>query len=77
MKNIEGAVCIACGAEYEAGDRTYLCPKCGGVLEIVYDYPYIKKVFTREKLAGRRDPAIWRYRELLPIEEDSESSPCG
>jgi threonine synthase len=75
MRNVRGAVCIVCGAEYQAGGRTYTCPKCGGVLEIVYDYQYIKTVFTKEKLARRRDPTLWRYRELLPIEEDSELSP--
>jgi threonine synthase len=75
MKNVRGAVCINCGAEYQAGDHTYTCLKCGGVLEIVYDYAYIKTVFTKEKLARRRDPSLWRYRELLPIEEDSELSP--
>jgi threonine synthase len=75
MKNVLGAVCVSCGAEHEAGDRTYTCPACGGVLEIVYDYPYIRSVFTKEKLAGRADSALWRYRELLPIEEESELPP--
>jgi threonine synthase len=75
MKNVLGAVCVTCGAEYGAGDRTYTCPACGGVLEIVYDYPYIRSVFTKEKLAGRGDPSLWRYRELLPIGEGSELPP--
>jgi threonine synthase len=75
MKNVLGAACVNCGAEYEAGDRTGACPKCGGVLEILYDYAYIRRIFTREKLAARADPALWRYRELLPIEEGSELPP--
>jgi threonine synthase len=75
MKNVLNARCISCGAEYEAGDHSYTCTKCGGILEIVYDYDYIKKVFTKEKLAERRDPTLWRYRELLPIEEGSELTP--
>jgi threonine synthase len=75
MRNVLGAVCIACGVEYQAGDQTYTCPTCGGVLEIVYDYPYIKAAFTKEKLAARRDPSLWRYRELLPIEDDSPLPP--
>jgi threonine synthase len=69
------AVCVTCGAEYEGGAPVYNCPACGGILEIIYDYPYIKTVFTREKLDGRRDPTMWRYRELLPIEEDSQLPP--
>jgi threonine synthase len=75
MKNVKAAVCIKCGAEYAAGDDTYTCKKCGGVLEIVYDYNYIKSQLSREKLAARKDFSIWRYSELLPIEEGSRPGP--
>jgi threonine synthase len=75
MKNVKAAVCIKCGAEYAAGDDTYTCKKCGGVLEIVYDYNYIKSQLSREKLAARKDFSIWRYLELLPIEEGSRPGP--
>jgi threonine synthase len=75
MRNVKAAVCIKCGAEYAAGNDTYTCEKCGGILEIVYDYNYIKPMLSREKLAARKDFSIWRYRELLPIEEGSRLSP--
>ncbi|MDR2798655.1 MAG: threonine synthase [Treponema sp.] len=74
-KNILGAVCITCGAEHEAEDHTYTCTKCGGVLEIIYDYRYIKSQLTREKLLNRREYSLWRYLELLPIAEGSKLSP--
>lgn len=75
MKNVKAAVCIKCGAEHAAGDDTYTCMKCGGVLEIVYDYNYIKSRLSREKLAARKDFSIWRYLELLPVEEGSRPGP--
>jgi threonine synthase len=75
MKNVKAAVCVKCGEEYEAGNATYTCGKCGGVLEIVYDYRYIKSQLNREKLAARKDFSIWRYMELLPIEEGSRLGP--
>jgi threonine synthase len=75
MKNVKAAVCIKCGAEFEAGRETYTCAKCGGVLEIVYDYDYIKTRFNREKLAARADYSMWRYLEFLPVEEGSRLSP--
>ncbi|GHV96292.1 threonine synthase [Spirochaetia bacterium] len=75
MRNVKAAVCIKCGAEYAAGNDTYTCKKCGGVLEIVYDYDYIKSQLNREKLAARKDFSIWRYLELLPIEEGSRLGP--
>lgn len=74
-KNIIGAVCITCGAEHEAGDLTYTCTKCGGVLDIIYDYRYIKSQLTREKLMNRQEYSLWRYLELLPIAEGSTLSP--
>jgi threonine synthase len=75
MRNVEGARCIQCGAEYEAGEGTYTCPACGGVLEIIYDYRYIGKRLTKESLAANRDFSMWRYRDLLPIEEGSRLTP--
>jgi threonine synthase len=75
VKNVTGAVCIACGAEHEAKDDTYTCEKCGGALEIVYDYRYIKNRLNREKLAARKEYSLWRYRDFLPIAEDAKLSP--
>jgi threonine synthase len=75
MKNVKAAICIKCGADYEAGNDTYTCKKCGGVLEILYDYPCIKTKLSREKLGANRDFSIWRYLDLLPIEEGSRLSP--
>jgi threonine synthase len=75
VKNVKSAVCISCGAEYEAGNDTYTCVKCGGILEIHYDYSWIKSRLSREILKGRRDYSMWRYRELLPVEEDAALTP--
>ena len=66
MKNVISAVCIKCGAEHEAKPDITTCPKCGGLLDIKYDYNYIKKVFSKEKLASR-ELSMWRYEELLPV----------
>jgi threonine synthase len=75
MKNIISAVCIDCGGEYEAGEQTYTCKKCGGLLEVQYDYAYIKSRLNRKVLAGRKEFSMWRYRELLPVEEGSILTP--
>ena len=68
MRNVKCARCVKCGREYEAVPDLTNC-ECGGILDIVYDYDYIKSVLTRAKLAARRKPTMWRYRELLPVEE--------
>src|SRR5437763_11812589 len=48
-------------------EATYVCDKCLGPLEPVYDYASIR--LTREQIE-RRPKTLWRYRELLPIEGD-------
>ena len=40
-----------------------------------YDYDYIKTTLTKEKLAARDDRSMWRYRELLPVEETTPNTP--
>ena len=70
MSYVLGLRCVLCGAEYGPGEVTYVCPKHGheGILDVVYDYAAIGRHLTRKSLAGRRQPSIWRYQELLPIE---------
>jgi threonine synthase len=58
-----GLQCHLCKATFPA-EATYVCAKCLGPLEPVYDYASIK--LTREEIASR-PKSLWRYRELLPI----------
>ena len=74
LKNVKCAKCVKCGKEYPATPDVTTC-ECGGILDIVYDYDYIKSRLTKEKLAARKDMTMWRYRELLPIEEETENPP--
>lgn len=74
MKHVQCARCIRCGKEYEATPHVTTCD-CGGILDIIYDYDYIKTNFTKETLKNRPDPTMWRYRELLPVEETTEAPP--
>ena len=67
MKNVKYGKCVRCGRTYEAKPDLTNC-ECGGILDIVYDYDYIKSVLTKEKLARRENRSMWRYRELLPVE---------
>lgn len=74
MKNVKHAKCVKCGKIYEATPNLTNC-SCGGILDIVYDYDYIRASLTKETLARRRDNSMWRYRELLPVEESTEAPP--
>ena len=74
MKNVKYGKCVKCGRTYPAVPDLTTC-ECGGILDIVYDYEYIKTRLTKEKLAERRERSMWRYRELLPIEDSTEPTP--
>ena len=74
MKNVLYGKCVKCGKTYEATPDLTTC-ECGGILDITYDYDYIKSQLTKEKLAARSERTMWRYRELLPIEETTEPTP--
>jgi len=69
MKRIEGYRCTICGREYPFGPELMTCPACGekGILDIVYDYPEIKTVLSKETLKKDTNNSMWRYRALMPI----------
>jgi threonine synthase len=58
-----GLQCHLCKSLFPA-EAIYVCGKCLGPLEPVYDYPSIH--VTREDIE-RRPKNLWRYLELLPI----------
>ena len=68
MRNVTGARCTICGKVSPAGPETTVCPHCGGILDIEYDYDYIRFCFRKQPLQERSDPTMWRYLELLPVE---------
>ncbi len=74
MKNVKYGKCVRCGKTYEAIPNLTNC-SCGGILDIVYDYDYIKENLTKEKLSKREERSMWRYRELLPVEEETPAPP--
>jgi threonine synthase len=53
----------------------YVCAKCGGNLDVVYDYADIAARLTRKSLAADRNYSVWRYWELFPLEDKSNIMP--
>ncbi len=68
--HVRGLSCRACGRPEELGP-SYVCPACFGPLEVVYDHDVARATLTRETIAAR-EPGIWRYLELLPVERAPE-----
>jgi threonine synthase len=68
MSYIKSLKCKECGREYSISP-VHVCEFCFGPLEVVYDYEKIKGSLTREKIEAR-PKSMWRYRELLPLNND-------
>ncbi|MCK5587886.1 MAG: pyridoxal-phosphate dependent enzyme, partial [Candidatus Lokiarchaeota archaeon] len=66
MTRIESLRCIECGKEYPL-EAISVCKYCWGPLEVKYDYTLIKDIFSKKKLS-KRAFNLWRYFELLPLE---------
>jgi threonine synthase len=67
MKFVAGLTCHLCGATYPA-EALWVCAECLGPLEVSYDYAAVRKVMTRSVIESR-PRSLWRYLELLPVEE--------
>ena len=77
MNNVVGLTCVICGTTYLADFAGYVCPDHGneGILDVTYNYDAIAEIFTKESLAADPDRTMWRYRPLLPIEDDAAVPP--
>ncbi len=75
MKKILNLQCVQCGKEHTTRESDYVCNSCGGNLEINYDYKLINKRFDYDVLEKNDNYNMWRYVDLLPVEEHDEMPP--
>jgi len=61
-------VCDRCGARFGLGRAETLCRSCGGLLEVRYDLSKAPAEL-RERAAAARAENLWRWRELLPVDQ--------
>ena len=67
--------CSLTGERYEAG-KLHSLSHAGKPLLVRYDLPAVRRTLTKEVLSGRpRD--LWRYRELLPVQNDENIVSLG
>jgi threonine synthase len=67
-----------CRASYPATERLYTCKRCGGLLDVAYDFRLaasVDEMKARFRERRTRDTEIersgvWRFRELLPFAND-------
>jgi threonine synthase len=75
--NLNHLQCSICKADYAPDQIRYVCPKHGdsGLLDVIYDYERIKSRTSPSEISNSKDFSIWRYFELLPIEDRSVIPP--
>ncbi len=64
-----------CDGTASADDTSFVCPKCGGLLDVAYDWSRLQPPKSlacfESKWAERSNPlhfsGVWRFRELLPF----------
>ncbi len=67
MNYLRHIICPKCSSLYPKGKLHSLC-RCGSPLLAEYDLNAARVGIFRESVAGR-PPSMWRYAELLPVEE--------
>jgi threonine synthase len=74
-----------CAGVVAVDDTSFLCPKCGGLLDVVYDWNHLTPpsslTWFERKWSERLNPlsfsGVWRFRELLPFAEPEKTMTIG
>ena len=69
--------CVRCEETTPLADGVYLCPRCGGNVQVEYDYDAIRRAWSRDALQRDPDRTMWRYSPLYPVDGRIESPPIG
>lgn len=69
---------VECNKRYKISERFYVCPHCGGLLDVAYDFALtdavsdLKSAFCARRSSNDRldRSGVWRFRELVPFVGD-------
>jgi threonine synthase len=75
----------ACAATCSVNETAFVCPSCGGLLDVAYDWDRLTPPRSlrdfEERWADRANPlnfsGVWRFRDLLPFAEPSQILTIG
>lgn len=73
--NVTHLYCSSCAKKFEANRLYNLC-ECGKPLLVAYNLQECSKQLKKESL-NQREPTLWRYREVLPLEDDRNRVTLG
>jgi threonine synthase len=72
--------CMNCSRQYTIDEMIYVCPNCGGLLDVQHDMDWLKATVSRELFDSRLgtyntpyNSGVWRYKELIaPYAADTD-----
>lgn len=70
---MNGYLCIACAEQQSADFAGFLCPACGGNLEITYDYDAVVEGIEHSGMDRAR--SIFTFSAFLPVQRPAERFP--
>jgi len=68
--------CSKCGKKFDPGKVQTVCDKCGKPLLARYDLNAVGSIIQRRFFKGR-ESTMWRYRELLPVQDERNIMTLG
>jgi threonine synthase len=74
--NVTHLECALCGLHHEARRLQNLCVECGKPLLVRYDLTKSAETLTKDSLK-KRESSLWRYREVLPVENNDNIVSLG
>ena len=69
--------CAACGKDHAVDQLQNLCTDCQKPLLAHYDLDAIKSTFTPEAVRSRTNRSMWRFWDVLPVEDPSQAVSLG
>jgi len=74
--NVTHLECASCRKNHEANKLHNLCARCSKPLLVRYDLERVAQTLTKESLKTG-EANLWRYREVLPVENESNIVSLG
>ena len=76
-ERVSGLRCVRCAGRQPLAPDLYVCPGCGGNLQVTWDYDAVRRALNRDTLAADDDRTMWRYGALYPVEGRFEAPSIG
>jgi threonine synthase len=64
----DGLECTQCGSSCDLQETSVICAECGSLRDLRYDLKRVDQSLNPGSLA-ERDRGVWRYRDLLPVQQ--------